>query len=212
MKRKWLFATLVSGVLAVGAMGGTVLAQETTPEEGRTSVLGRVAEILGLGEDEVKDAFDQATAEIRDERLDEHVESGKLTEEQAAELRERMDAENEVGGLLRDGRGFRHHRFGRRGEDFKFRFQFDGEPGDLPGLQERLDALSDGDRHFTFRFDGEIDEIPELDPLFEEMRERLWDGHLRFFFGPGGGPEDEATDEPADEPADETATGSGVSA
>ena len=73
--------------------------------------------ILGLDETQVQDALDQATAEIRDERLqqklDSLVESGRLTQEQADEYSEWAQARPE--GLSpkfgHQGRGL----FGGRG-------------------------------------------------------------------------------------------------
>ncbi|MFH1484678.1 MAG: hypothetical protein ABIH46_01275 [Chloroflexota bacterium] len=75
-------AVLVSGT-AVAA-----LAQNGSTEQGTTqSFAARVALILGIEEQKVKDAFSQARKEMRDEALDARlanlVEQGKITQEQA---------------------------------------------------------------------------------------------------------------------------------
>ena len=96
--KHWLIGLVAVLALAVGVGGGTALAQEEG-EEGETTIRGviaRVATILGLEEQQVQDAFDQARQEMRDEvleqqiseRLETLVESGRLTQEQADELRE----------------------------------------------------------------------------------------------------------------------------
>ncbi len=174
MRKRWLFATVATGVLALGVLGGTVLAQETMDESGKPGIFGRVAEIMGVGEDEVKDAFEQAQAEIREEksdaRFDKLVESGRLTEEQATELLEWMDGRPEVDGAFGPAWRFRGHGFGQRGgREFTFRFggeipEMDGLFPELPEIQEHLEMLRDGGA----------------------MRE--FDGRgFRFFFGPHGG-------------------------
>ena len=116
MRKRWLFVTLLVGVLALGVTGGTVLAQNGSV--GGDSPLGkfasRVANILGLDEAQVQDALDQATREIQDEslqlRLDRMVERGRLTQEQA-------DAYLEWYLSRPDGlfSGFKHRGFGGHG-------------------------------------------------------------------------------------------------
>ena len=89
-----------------------------------TSFAGRVATILGLGEAKVKDAFQQAKRQQKDEaykqRLDRLVARGVLTEEEAAErlawFQSRPDSP--ASGILGQGkgrRGFSPGAFGRRG-------------------------------------------------------------------------------------------------
>lgn len=89
MKRRWLFVTLLVGVLALGITGGTVLAQEDGTSSGSPlkSFVSRVAAILGLDEATVQDAFKQAAKETQDEalqrKLDAMVAQGRMTQEQA---------------------------------------------------------------------------------------------------------------------------------
>ena len=187
MRRRWLFATVAMAVLALGALGGTVLAQETTENPGKAGIFGRVAEILGIGEDDLKGAFDQAKTEIREEKsdakFDKLVESGKLTEEQAAELREWMDARPEVDGAFGSfgpQRKFRGHGFGRRG-GHQFQFRIGGDIGDVPDLQGRY---------------------PEFQEHLDALRERgafrqFEDPEFRFFFRPSGGLNSQTDETPA---------------
>lgn len=87
MKRLLMVAAAVV-VLGVGAvaLGGAV----TSAQEGDgpfRSILGRVADKLGVSEEELQAAFDEA----RSEAIDDAVAEGSLTEEQAARLRERAE-------------------------------------------------------------------------------------------------------------------------
>lgn len=94
MKRRWLMITMLVGALAVGAIGaGAVLAGGNGGGEGGSRIndlASRVATILGLDQAQVQDAFDQAISEIREERLQEKLDSlvasGKITEQQVQEL------------------------------------------------------------------------------------------------------------------------------
>lgn len=110
-KRRWMVAVAAVVALVVGLGGGTVLAQEGDPDgiSPIQSLVSRVAGILGLDEQEVQYAFDQATREIQDEALQRKlaylVESGKITQEQADEYAEWYGSRPESLGP----------RFGRRG-------------------------------------------------------------------------------------------------
>ena len=89
MKRKWLAVPMVAGMLAVGLTSASALAHnDEDGESPREMVAGKVAEILGIGDEQaVKDALQQATREVQetnlDHRLDHMVEAEKLTQEQA---------------------------------------------------------------------------------------------------------------------------------
>ena len=97
MRRKVLIAAAALAVLAIGIGGGAVWAQESDSEDGSTikGFVSRVAEILGLEEQTVQDAFTQAKQEMMDESIESKlaamVESGKLTQEQADEIQEWYD-------------------------------------------------------------------------------------------------------------------------
>ncbi len=116
MRRRWLFVPLLMALLALGVTLGVALAQGDG-EDGDSPVqsfVARVAAILGLDEAQVQDAFDQAAGEAREERLrmklDRMVEQGRITQEQADEYREWLQARPD--GFL-PGRGF--FGFGRHG-------------------------------------------------------------------------------------------------
>ncbi len=98
MKRRWVIVSVLTAVVALGISGGAVLAQTADPN-GDSPVKGmisRVASILGLEESQVQDAFDQAVAEMRAEkiqaRLDALEESGRITPEQRDDLEDWMNA------------------------------------------------------------------------------------------------------------------------
>ena len=209
MRRRWVFVTLVTGVLTLGMLGGTVLAQETDADGGkRFGLLGRVAEILGIGGQELTDAFDQAKTEIRDERegdfVDGLVEDGRLTEEGAADLREWFDSRPEGFEGVRDG----------------FRFG----PGFGRGFGKHGPGHHDL-RGFTFRFGGDIEDLPDIEGLFpnldqlqariDQFNERFGeDGSARRFEGRGFrfyfGPIPHARDD-EENPADNEPAAEGVS-
>ena len=132
MRKKYWFIGLVALMAAVIGLGSaTVLAQESDGETSRLGLIARVANILGLQEQQVQDAFDLAQQELRDEqfeemvgqRLDALVESGRITQEQADELREwyaeRPDSFWLAGSSARGGKDGRDHgsKFGGRGFD-----------------------------------------------------------------------------------------------
>ena len=91
----------IIGLLAAVITGGAVMAQETSGEESAdptaiptpatapTTILGRVAAILGLEEATVEDAFQQARNDQKTESyreiLDRKVEQGFITAEEADE-------------------------------------------------------------------------------------------------------------------------------
>ena len=95
-KKHWLIGLLALTALVLGLGSATVLAQESTGEPTRLGLFARMANILGLEEEQVQEAYEQARQEMRDERfeemvgqrLDALVESGRITQEQADELRE----------------------------------------------------------------------------------------------------------------------------
>lgn len=90
-KRKLFLGLFAAVIMVAGITGGVIWAQEgDSPDDpARQSMASRVAEILGLGEDEVTDAFKQAAREMRDERFQNRmarlVEKGQITEDEAAE-------------------------------------------------------------------------------------------------------------------------------
>jgi polyhydroxyalkanoate synthesis regulator phasin len=78
-------AILIVGTALIGGGIGLAVAQgEDTPVQ---SFLGRVADKLGIGEDELRSAVTEAEQDI----IDEQVAEGKLSEEQGEALKERIE-------------------------------------------------------------------------------------------------------------------------
>jgi len=149
VKRKWLAIPLVTGLLAAGLTGASALAHNgdgegNTPKETWAT---KVAEILGIEDEQtVKDALQQATREVRLDRLEHRlshmVEGGVLTQGQADEYLAWYEARPEGLNLHRGG-----HQFdGFAGSETEggqpqsgFRGQrFGGE--DRPGIGQRPDG------------------------------------------------------------------------
>ncbi|WP_203336869.1 hypothetical protein [Nocardioides limicola] len=134
-RTSWVAGTAAAAVLALGA-GGLALAQTSGDSEnpGRAAAAERVAEKhrelaerlaekLGLDADEVADALGEAQAEIRAERDQEYrerkleqlaraVEDGRISEERAEELRERIESGQRGWGPGGLGKGHGRHGFG----------------------------------------------------------------------------------------------------
>jgi hypothetical protein len=77
-------------VISVGSISGVALAQTGSTSDGdssKTTLLARVADILGIDQQKVEDAFAQAQSEMEADALDNHLrtlaEVGKITQEQA---------------------------------------------------------------------------------------------------------------------------------
>ena len=96
-----LAIALVGTALMGGGIGLAVAQGEDTPVQ---TFLGRVADKLGIGEDELRSAMTEAEQEVIDERVAE----GKLTVEQGERLRERIEEKGLLGprgGSLEGQRG-----------------------------------------------------------------------------------------------------------
>ena len=103
--------SLTATVILLGIFGGIAAAQgqeEDKTIRGPDTLISKMAEILGIDEDRVEQAFKQAASETRDERMKNHlarpVETGKLTQKQANHKLEWM---KENSGLWK-----KHSRFG----------------------------------------------------------------------------------------------------
>jgi len=144
MKRKWLMVPLVTGLLAAGLTGATVLAHNDDGEQEapKDALAAKVAEILGIDEQDVGDALTEARQEVRSERtqhrLNDLVEAGQMTQEEADAYMEWYEARPDGGqgghGLFgfKRGHGFGGgHRFG--GQSFFGQGQLpSGQGGDVP--------------------------------------------------------------------------------
>jgi len=95
-----LAIVLVGTAVIGGGIGLAVAQDEDTPVQ---TFLGRVADKLGIGEDELRSAMTEAEQEVIDERVAE----GKLTAEQGERLKERIEEKGLLGprgGLLEGAR------------------------------------------------------------------------------------------------------------
>ena len=125
MRRRWILVSALAAVVAVGIGGGAVLAQSADTDE-RSPIRGfvsRVAEVLSIEETKVREAFDQAASDMKEEavqaKLDAMEESGKITPEQREEWKEWKESMPD--GLLHGSRGpFRMFRFNKH--------RFEGAP------------------------------------------------------------------------------------
>ena len=101
-RKKFIIPLVVAGVLA-GSLAGAAFAQEGDevglPPGG--ALIERLAEKLGIEQSELETAFAEVRSEMRDSRLQELVDQGRLTQEEADQLREWWQArpEMELAGL-----------------------------------------------------------------------------------------------------------------
>lgn len=133
-KKGWLLVPILVGLLTIGITAGVALAYGggEDGESARTSFASRVAAILGLEETPVQEAFAQASEEAHEERqatrearfqerLDQAVADGSITQEQADRYMEWLQSRPEGIRPLLGIRGFRghghsvEHAFGGRG-------------------------------------------------------------------------------------------------
>ena len=151
MRRKWVVAIAVVALVAFGVTGGTLLAQHGGDgDSGRKSLAERVAEILGLDNGTVEDAFSAAQHDIADERLeaklDKLVEHEVIDQAKADEIlawfKDRPDGIPSKllgGGHLKGGFGL-HFR--------SYKFQHDA-PGDDDPQAQLFGNGSPSGRFFT---------------------------------------------------------------
>ncbi len=111
MRKRWIVVSVVMAALAIALTGGAILAQDDSDDDSSKSFAGRVAEILGLDEDTVADAMEQAKEDMRDEaikaKLDALVEAGEITQDEADEYLEWLEDRPDVDFGRGHGRGFR---------------------------------------------------------------------------------------------------------
>jgi len=87
-RKKFIVVALLAAVVLVGSTAGVVLAQTENGDDSQPkTLLARVAEKLGINQQELEDAFAEAQSEMRDEALDSRlqnlVKEGKITQEEA---------------------------------------------------------------------------------------------------------------------------------
>lgn len=128
--KKFIITALVAAAVLAGSLGGIALAHtENDPDSSHSSLLERITAILvddgvNITSEQLKDAFTQATGELRDEALENRfqalVEAGKLTQEEADQLKEWLESKPDTSfrsGFRGHGRfpgmgGFGMHRMG----------------------------------------------------------------------------------------------------
>ena len=139
-KVKVLISALVVALLLTVGATVTVMAEGEEEETGENGLLGRVAEILGIDEEELTAAFEQAQQEMSEETfiraLDKAVEEERITREQANEIIEwwlekpddaieawRGQRPNAIGpGMFKNAPRFRFSFGDRRGNCFGWGF------------------------------------------------------------------------------------------
>jgi predicted secreted protein len=98
--QKIVLATILVAVMLIASMPVIALAQEGEAPERQGALIARVAEILGIDQQELENALKQAQTESREEtlkaRLQELIAEGTLTQEQANELKAWMEAKPDV--------------------------------------------------------------------------------------------------------------------
>ncbi|MGA7678051.1 MAG: hypothetical protein WCA51_06730 [Dehalococcoidia bacterium] len=98
--QKIVLATILVAVMLIASIPVIALAQEGKAPERQGTLIARVAEILGIDQQELENALKQAQTESREEtlnaRLQELIAEGTLTQEQANELKAWMEAKPDV--------------------------------------------------------------------------------------------------------------------
>src|SRR4030042_345216 len=111
-----ILSSLLAVTMVIGT-AGTALADDGQSSQGtQDGLLARVAKILNIDLQKLKDAFKQAVTELRAEKqnteLQNLVTSGKLTQDQAAQLKAWFDSRPDIPGvnlrslgqMLKDGK------------------------------------------------------------------------------------------------------------
>ncbi len=98
---KILISALVVALLITAGATAVVMAQEEPPAETQGhGLLSRVAAILGIPEDELASAFKQARHEMREEVFDRAlaraVEKGRITPDEAVEIKQWLEQRSEA--------------------------------------------------------------------------------------------------------------------
>lgn len=95
-KKKFIIVLLGAILVVAASIGGVAMAQDSEESSQPDSLLGKVAKILGIDQQTVEDAFEQAQTEMREEALDKYlqnlVDEGKISEAEAAEYKTWIEA------------------------------------------------------------------------------------------------------------------------
>ena len=95
-RKKFIVTVLLVAMVLVGSTVGVVLAADNGNDSQPKTLLARVAEILGIDQQKVEDAFAQAKSEMQTEalrnRLQNLVDQGKITQGEADQYLEWQQA------------------------------------------------------------------------------------------------------------------------
>ena len=108
--KKFIIIGVLTTILLVGTISGIALAQtDNVTDTQPKTLLSRVADILGIDQQTVEDAFTQARTEMQDEALDNYLKSlvdeGTITQEEADQYKAWRQSMPDIGPLrqqLRD--------------------------------------------------------------------------------------------------------------
>ena len=112
-RRKVIAGVLVATMAVTGLLVGTVSADDEDSDSPRNTLMARVAELLDIDQDDLEDAFQQALEEQRDERqaereaaratrMQELIDEGVITQEQADAWNEWLESRPAVGQELQE--------------------------------------------------------------------------------------------------------------
>jgi uncharacterized membrane protein len=106
-KRTIIIIGVVVALLLAGTIAGVAYAQTGTDTGTGKTFVARVAEILGIDQQKVQDAFTQAQKEMQNEALDKWlnnmVSAGRMTQAQADEYKQWIQARPDVPGVFGPG-------------------------------------------------------------------------------------------------------------
>ena len=125
-------AAVAAVLVGLGAAGAIAASGAWSPSEERKAVIEDAARQLGVDPDALSDALKQAL----ENRIDAAVEAGRITEEQADALKERLESSGDVPLLGGFGPDFGH--FGPRFGHFGPHFGHFGHVGSLEAAAEYL--------------------------------------------------------------------------
>ena len=99
--KKLIVGVVLAVVVLAGSIGGVVVAQTENGDDSQPkTLLARVAEILGIDQQNLEDAFAQAQSEMQDEALDSRlqklVDEGKITGEEADQYKAWLQAKPDM--------------------------------------------------------------------------------------------------------------------
>ena len=101
-KKRFIIGLLAAVVIAGVSLGSVAVAHQGEDNSQSDTLMARVADILGIDQQSIEDAFVQARSELKEERLDSYLQSlideGTITEDQAAEYREWLDSKPAIDG------------------------------------------------------------------------------------------------------------------